>query len=37
MMVRVSDQGGVPRRRRTAVPPLAAEHYVCAACGIDFA
>jgi len=37
MMVRVSDEGGGPSRLRTAVPPLAAEHYVCEACGIDFA
>ena len=37
MMVRVSGQGGAPSRRGTAVPPLAAEHYVCEACEIDFA
>ncbi len=36
-MVRVSDQGGSPRRRGPAVPPLAGENYVCEVCGIDFA
>lgn len=37
MMDWMSDQGGVPSRRRGDVPPLAAEDCVCQTCGVEFA